>query len=145
MAKKPAGTLGVNRVDMGPDGTPSHTFERFPFPSEKEAIEVMMARDFIESMHRQMASFGVPWIMSDPWQNSQDDFDFTISLPNNRTASLELMEIAPLELFGGYNGVPPDYKPYDLAQVINAMIMKKAVKYSGQLGQELHLLTYITH
>jgi hypothetical protein len=145
MAKKPTGTIGFNRVDVQSNGDATNSFVKLEFPNEKEAIETMMAGDFITSMNIKMAPTGMPWFMSEPKQNIQNDFDFTINLPNGSTAWLELMEIAPLELFGGFDHVPASYKPYDLAKIVVAKIMKKAVRYSGSLEKELHLLTYITH
>lgn len=128
-----------------PDGTARHSFEKIDFPKEKDAVEVLMVSDFISSMDNLMSQNGMKWFMSEPIQNSENDFDFTVTLPDGSKAWLELMEIAPLKLFGGYNKVPGKYKPYDLAKIITAMIMKKAVRYSGSIGRELHLLTYITH
>lgn len=145
MAKKPTGILGPNKLTVETDGTVSHSFEKIVFPKEKDVVEVLMVSDFISSMNMLMSQSRMKWFMSEPVQNSENDFDFTITLPNGNKAWLELMEIAPLELFGAYDKVPAEYKPYDLAKIITAMIMKKAVRYSGRIGRELHLLTYITH
>ncbi|SFR85652.1 hypothetical protein SAMN05216570_0040 [Dyella sp. OK004] len=145
MAKKPTGTIGINRVDIHLDGDAIHTFVKLDFPPEKDAIEMLIAQDFVTSMNAKVAPTGMLWFMSEPTQNTENDFDFTITLPNGNTAWLELIEIAPLELFGGFDHVPADFKPYDLAKIITAKIMKKAVHYSGKLGKELYLPTYITH
>ena len=145
MVKKPTGTLGPNKVTVQPDGIIAHSFEKIAFPKEKNAVEEVIVSNFISSMNDLMSQSRMKWFMSEPIQNSENDFDFTITLPNGSKAWLELMEIAPLELFGGYDKVPGKYKPYDLAKIITSMIMKKAVRYSGSIGKELHLLTYITH
>ena len=142
---KPTGTLGINKVIVQENGTVAHSFEKIIFSKTKDEIEAMMVDSFISSMNALMLPHGIEWFMSNPVPNIENDFDFTVTLPNGNKAWLELMEIAPLHLFGGYEKVPPKYKPYELAQIILEMIMKKAVRYSGAINRELHLLTYITH
>lgn len=122
---KPTGTIGPNRVSVQADGRIEHTFERIEFSKKKDEVEVMITHDFIASMNQLMAPSGMTWFMSNPVQNPENDFDFTITLPDGHPAWLELMEIAPLELFGGFEKVPASYKPYDLAEIIVGMIRKK--------------------
>lgn len=82
---KPTGTIGPNRVTLGQDGNLEHTFDRIVFPTKKDEVEVMITNDFIASMNRLMSTQGgMTWFMSNPAQNPENDFDFTITLPNKR-------------------------------------------------------------
>lgn len=143
---KPTGMIGPNKITVASDGAVEHAFQPVPFSTKKEEVEVLIANDFIASMTQLMtAQGGTRWFMSNPVQNAENDFDFTITLPDGMLAWLELMEIAPLHLFGDHQHVPAKYKPFDFAKIIVGMIMKKAVHYPAASARELHLLTYITH
>jgi hypothetical protein len=82
MPNKPTGTMGVNRVKVEAGGTASHSFEKIEFPKEKSDIEALMVSDFLSSMNRVMSQEGTRWFMSDPKQNHENDFDYTVTLPD---------------------------------------------------------------
>jgi hypothetical protein len=107
-------------------------------PEEKEAIELWMAENFVRSY----PSDGKP-IFSNPRQNKESDFDFTVPTDCG-DAFLELMEIAPLEAFGGsFENVPPAHNAKKLADAIIKGILKKSRRY--RVKQDLFLLLYPTH
>jgi hypothetical protein len=82
---------------------------------------------------------------SKPHPNPEQDFDFTVTGPDG-PAYLELMEIAPLDMFGTtFDKAPPLYNGYDLAQNIALKILGKSSRYSDPTPKALYLLAYVTH
>lgn len=141
---KPTGDIGFTRTTVVEGGKVGVTFEKIAFPTSKDEVESLIVSDFLASTNAALAPNGETFIFDSPTKNSENDFDFNVQ-SRHGPAYLELMEIAPLELFGGYGSVPPKYKPYDLAQIVAKKILGKAKRYSGQIGRPLFLLTYITH
>lgn len=141
---KPTGDIGFTRAIVVEGGRVEVSFEKIAFPTSKDEVEGFIVQDFLSSMNAALAPHGETFIFGGPTKNIENDFDFNVQSKHG-PAYLELMEIAPLELFGGYSKVPPKYKPYDLAQITVKKILGKAKHYSGQIGRPLFLLTYITH
>jgi len=142
---KPTGQIGPTRATVVEGGNIEIAFEKIAFPSAKDEVESFIVQDFLASVGKALASQGEAFIFDSPTKNTANDFDFSVQSKQG-PAFLELMEIAPLELFGGgYDKVPPKYKPYDLAQVVVKKVLGKAKRYSGNIGRPLFLLTYITH
>lgn len=142
---KPTGDIGPTRATVVEGGNVEITFEKIALPTSKDEVESFIVQDFLTSVGKELAPHGETFIFGSPTKNAENDFDFNVESKHG-PAFLELMEIASLELFGGgYDKVPPKYKPYDLAQVVVRKVLGKAKRYSGNVGRPLFLLTYITH
>lgn len=142
---KPTGDIGPTRATVVEGGNVEIAFEKIAFPKSKDEVESFIVQDFLASVGKALGPHRETFILGNPTKNAENDFDFNVESKHG-PAFLELMEIAPLELFGGgYNKVPPKYKPYDLAQIVVAKILGKAKRYSGDIGRPLFLLAYITH
>ncbi|HZR02014.1 MAG TPA: hypothetical protein VFA81_02430 [Burkholderiales bacterium] len=142
---KPTGDIGPTRMSVVDAGSVDVAFEKIAFPKSKDEVESFIVEDFLATVTKALASQGETFIFGNPAKNVENDFDFDVESKQG-CAFLELMEIAPLELFeGGYDKVPPKYKPYDLSQIVVQKILGKAKRYSGKIGRPLFLLTYITH
>jgi hypothetical protein len=143
--KKPTGDIGPTQATVVEGGSVEVTFEKIVFPKSKDEIESLIVQDFLASVSKALATHGETFIFCNPTKNRENDFDFNVDSKHG-PAFLELMEIAPLELFGGgYDKVPSKFKPYDLAQIVVTKVLKKATRYSGNIGLPLFLLTYTTH
>src|SRR5262249_40433937 len=103
---KPIGNSGPYQVRVHPDGTVTGSFAAIALPNDKKKVEQAIVERFIASMNRQLAKCGEQFLLSDPRQNAENDFDFTVKSPKG-DAFLELMEIAPLK--GPYDNAPPQY------------------------------------
>jgi hypothetical protein len=134
--KKPTGRSGFYRVTGGGEATPielSHSDEKAEI--ERKVVDMLLRSHTYHT--------GEPFLLSNPRQNKEDDFDFTVTSPRG-DADLELMEVAPLSAFGGsYENVPPTHKAGDLAAAISKEIFKKSKRYKPK--RELFLLLYLTH
>jgi hypothetical protein len=134
--KKPTGRSGFYRVTGAGEGASVDN----PQPDEKAEIEGNVVDMFLRS-HTYFT--GEPFFLSNPRQNKENDFDFTVTSPRG-DADLELMEVAPLSDFGGsYEGAPAIHTAGDLAAVISRGIFKKSKRYKPK--RELFLLLYLTH
>lgn len=135
MPRKPTGEIGTTKIsNSGAD------FEKIPFPTDKESIEVMISNMFVEHFPKEEKAFFNPY---NPTKNAENDFDFTISTDTG-SKQLELMEYAPIEqLHGKYQLAPNEYLAGDFADDFFNRIMKKSVRYAGQ--KNIILLTYFTH
>jgi hypothetical protein len=135
--KKPIGRSGYFRVTASGEAAPVEQLR----PDEKAEIEKHIVDIFLRS-HTYFT--GEPFFLSNPRQNAEDDFDFTVTSPAG-DAFLELMEIAPLSKSGsGYEAAPPGYRAGDLATAITDRIFKKSKRYKKP-KRELFLLLYLTH
>ena len=136
---KPTGESGPVFMSAGPQGAAAQ-FQQLAFPTAKEEIAALVVHGFVKA-----AESILPFRVESYGLNKQDDFDFDV----NTTAgpkSLELVEVAFLEKAGGsYTNVPSSYKPYEFAQAILGVILKKSRHYGGRPPAGLHLLLYITH
>lgn len=139
---KPSGVSGFFQVKVNQQGQISGTFQQTPYSAEKAEVELQMVIAFIASMNKHLAPSGEAFFLSDPMQNQESDFDFTVD-SRNGPAHLELMEIAPLK--GPYATAPSSYKPYELARTVLDGVMEKSNRYIGNQGRHLFLLLYATH
>jgi hypothetical protein len=95
-------------------------------PTTKAQIEKTIVDIFLRS-HTYFT--GEPFFLSNPRQNGENDFDFTVTSQRG-DAFLELMEIAPLAQYGGsYEKVSPGYRAGELATAISKKIFKKSGRY----------------
>jgi hypothetical protein len=80
----------------------------------------------------------------EPEQNAENDFDFTLTTRTG-VAFLDLVEVAPLEAFGGsYENVPQILRVGDIAGSAYSLIRRKHSKYQGIWQTPIHLLAYTT-
>ena len=134
--KKPTGSSGFFRVTGSGEAAPVEQ----PHSDNKAEIERAIVDIFLRS-HTYFT--GEPFFLSNPRQNKEDDFDFTVTSPLG-DAFLELMEIAPLSESGGsYEKASSGYKAGELATAIINQIFKKSRRYRPK--RELFLLLYLTH
>ena len=126
---KPTGVSGFFRAETDAQGQLSGRFVQTPYSAEKSEVEAQMVVAFIASMNKLLVLSNESFFLSNPRQNKEDDFDFTVDSPTG-PAYLELIEIAPLQ--GPYASSPHNYRPYDLAQAILNGIKSKSTE-SGQL------------
>lgn len=139
---KPTGITGFFRAQVTADGKVVGSFEKTPFSEGKAEVENQMVERFIASMNKHLEGTGDRFFLAEPQRNDEDDFDFTVALPNG-PAYLELMEIAPLS--GPHEQAPEKYKPYDFAKAILSGILKKSNRYPKSTGRDIFLLLYVTH
>lgn len=140
---KPSGVSGAFRAQVDVHGRVVGVFEQIPYSRQKAEVERQMAAGFIESMNKHLAANGESFFLSEPRQNVENDYDFTVS-SYGRPADLELMEIAPLK--GPYEAAPHSYRPYEFAKAILSGITAKSGHYSrASSPRELFLLLYVTH
>lgn len=135
--RKPTGETGPVRMFMGPQGATAE-FQKFAFPTQKDEIEALIAGDFLR-----MAESLLPFRVASHSQNKQNDFDFVIETSVGQKY-LELAEVALLKS-GSYSAAPSSYKPYDFAQEMLQLVLRKSAHYGGHPPQGLNLLLYITH
>jgi hypothetical protein len=137
--KKPTGETGPVLMSAGPRGADAE-FQQLAFPTKKEDIEALIMRGFIRA-----AETFLPFRVQSYAPNKQADFDFDL-LTSAGPKSAELAEVAFLKDVGGsYRAAPPSYKPYDFAQNVLNLILRKSTHYGGRPPAGLHLLLYITH
>lgn len=142
---KPTGTIGPFRVRFNEDQTVTGEFLQVPFSQEKAAIEMDVTQKFISSANKVLSELGEArrFILFDPKQNLEDDFDFSFFTCNG-PAYLELMEIAPQT--GPYEQAPKKYNVYDYAETIWKGISKKSARYDTKDKETIiYLLLYVTH
>jgi hypothetical protein len=139
---KPTGINGPLKIGVDADGMGAIEFEQVNFPSEKSDIERMVASAFVRCIGQMAGPGGETLQITDLVQNPEDDFDFTVTMPDG-PAYLELMEAAPLH--GPYKKAPAHYKPYDYASQVLAQIGEKAANYPSAGVRKIYLLVYITH
>src|ERR1700722_15433662 len=132
--KKPVGISGPCKLKVQLDGSPKCSFNPIKWPGTKAEAERAIVDRFIGSMNRRLSRSGEKFFLSDPLQNAENGFDFTIRSPKGM-ASLELMEIAPLK--GPYEQAPSIYKVEELAHVIFQCILKKSTRYPRSNDKEL--------
>lgn len=138
-SRKPTGDTGPVRMSMGPQGGTAE-FQRLAFPTQKEDIEALIARGFLRA-----AEPLLPFRVLSHSQNKQDDFDFDVATSSGQK-HLELAEVAFLNSQpASYGAAPPSYKPYDFAQDVLQLILRKSAHYGGRPPLGLHLLLYVTH
>jgi len=132
--KKPVGNVGFFRLTGDGKGVPIDQ----SLPEQKGAIELRMVEMFLRSHPPNSKA-----IFSNPRQNKESDFDFTVSTDHG-DAFLELMEIAPLDGSGGsFDNVPASHNAQALAAAITKNILKKSRRY--RVKRDLFLLIYLTH
>mgnify|MGYP006865025576 CR=1 FL=1 len=142
MRTKPSGIKGPLRIQVVEGGAVVSSFEQIPFSSNKADLEKGIVDKFFLSMNKGLAKSGEKFLLLDPQQNEENDFDFTVTSPDG-PAYLELMEIAPLQ--GPHEHAPVGYRPYDFAQAIFDGIHQKSQRYPKNMIQDLYLLLYVTH
>ena len=139
--KKPTGKSGPISAKITKSGEFTASFEKIQFPDDKDEIESYVVSCFVDSGKEK---FGKYFFISDPKKNTLDDFDFLVTTPKGN-AYLELMEIAPLELYrGGYKDAPNCIDRYDISKFVHSKILEKSEKYPNKLSKELYLLLYVT-
>lgn len=137
--KKPKGQIGPIKYSASAD---SVKFDEIPLPDTKEEIEKYIVDLFIRTGRSQ---FRENFFVDRPIQNLAGDFDFDVVTPKGK-AYLELMEIAPLELYKTtHDKAPESYKPYEIAKFAFEKIQAKEKKYPKNLAREIFLLLYITN
>jgi hypothetical protein len=137
--KKPTGETGPVLISAGAAGARA-SFQQLAFPTRKEDIEGLIMRGFIPA-----AGTLLPFRVQSYVPNMQDDFDFNL-ITSAGPKSVELAEVAFLKTVGGsYEAASPSYKPYDFAQNVLDLILRKSAHYGGRPPAGLHLVLYITH
>ena len=140
--KKPTGKIGPYSAHIDEQGEVHGEFKKIEFPTDKDDIESLIVSKFIEEGK---AKFKKYFFISNPEKNQLDDIDFNVKTPKG-TAYLELMEIAPLDLYqGGHEEAPNTYDRLELAKYTHSKILAKSQKYPPKLKHELFLLLYITN
>jgi len=138
---KPTGKMGIFHTYFDNSRKLCGEFKQIQLPQTKGEIEIFFVSRFLKDGRRTYREY---FLLANPQKNPLDDFDFTIQTPNG-SAYLELMEVAPLELYkGGYGDAPSSYDQYELAQIIFLKILKKSRKYPKNLTAKLYLLLYVT-
>ena len=133
--KKPQGVKGP--LGISPAGMTIHPVE---FPTAKPERELLIANIFVNGSRRLASDPLVPF--SDPKLNPECDLDISITVANGQRRKLELVEYAPLDLFGGkYANVPSNHLTGDVAKSIVKLIKKKSAHYAGNSNL---LLIYTT-
>ena len=139
--KKPTGKSGSFRFGIKDSGEASGEFRKIGFPDEKDDIEEVIVSRFIMSAKEKFKEF---FFISQPRKNELDDFDFTVKTQKGE-AYLELMEIAPLDLYkAGYEKAPKTYDRCELAEYVVSKVVGKSENYPNNLKRELFLLLYVT-
>lgn len=139
--KKPTGKSGPYTAKVTLAGDVIGAFEKISFPKDKDNIEEYIVSCFIYSG---VKKFGEYFPISNPHKNKLDDFDFSITTPKGE-AYLELMEVAPLELYkGGFESATNMIDRYDIAEFAHSKILSKSDKYPDKLSNDLILLLYTT-
>lgn len=134
--EKPTGKLGFCRIQGAKGEEIKKKFHKLHLPSTKDDIEEAIVSGFLKT---KIGSF-----ISEVVKNKLDDFDFTITTSKG-TAQLELMEIAPLELYKcSYHDAPNTYDSHKMAINVVNKIWRKSEKYPPTLADELFLLLYVT-
>lgn len=139
---KPTGINGPLKIGVDADGQGSVEFQQVAFPTDKAEIERLIASAFVQCIAQMPGPGGARLQMSDLVQNTEDDFDFSVTLPDG-PAYLELMEAAPLQ--GPYEKAPAQYKPYEYASKVLVRIGEKASSYPRAGVHRIYLLVYVTH
>jgi len=76
--RKPTGITGPTKLSAGPEGATTE-FQQLRFPSDKEAVEELVAQGFVRAMSsRSDLGFSIQGYA----QNPQDDFDFQLQTPD---------------------------------------------------------------
>jgi hypothetical protein len=137
--RKPTDKSGQTRMSAGPTGA-SAEFQPLAFPTNKSEIEDLIVRLFIPASARWL-----PFRVDSYSPNEEKDFDFSLATSAG-PKTLDLVEVAFLRESGGsYQAVRSSYKPYEFAQNVLNLILKKSAHYGGRPPNGLHLLLYITH
>jgi hypothetical protein len=139
---KPTGINGPLKIGVDADDQGSVEFQQVAFPSDKASIEQLIASAFVQCIAQMPGPDGASLQMRELVQNAEDDFDFSVTLPDG-PAYLELMEAAPLQ--GPYKRAPARYKPYEYASKVLAQIGEKAASYPRAGVHRIYLLVYVTH
>jgi len=79
---KPTGVSGAYRVQVGPEGGVSGSFEQISFPPNKALVELEIVNRFFASMNKLLEATSEQFFLSNPKQNVEDDFDFVVTTPN---------------------------------------------------------------
>jgi hypothetical protein len=138
MPRKPTGNIGPFRVTNAPGG-PTAEWLKIQFSTQKEEIE----KFFLDLFVSEMGKGGARILKAE--KNPENDFDFTLELPNGKV-SLDLMEIIYRDAQGRpYEGDNIRIESYKYAEQIRDAVMAKSVHYGKAGTQPIHLLTYITH
>jgi len=134
--RKPRGKIGVVTLGRNP------AYHAIHLPETKPEIEHAILRAALATARRQGND---PYaLVRPPEQNIENDFDFTLTTRTG-TAFLDLLEVAPLEDFGGsYENVPQILRVGDIASSVYSLIRRKHNKYQGIWQTPIHLLAYTT-
>jgi hypothetical protein len=123
-------------------GRATTEWQRIAFPEGKAEIEEFIANQFVAAFNR--ASPLQSLIIKGLRPNDENSLDFTLSTSEG-DKWLELMEIAPFELYGvSPDRAPNEYRPYDLADFLHRKIMQKSRKYRSARPGNIFLLLYLT-
>jgi hypothetical protein len=137
--KKPTGDAGPVLISFGPHEVRAE-FQQLAFPPQKEEIEALIIRGFVRA-----AESLLPFRVHACTPNKQDDFDFDLATSAG-PKSVDLAEVAFLNnQEPSYKTAPASYRPYDFAQSILDLILRKSAHYGQHPATGLHLLLYITH
>jgi len=133
--KKPTGELGSFAFGA-PGGA---EFRQVRFPSSKAEIEDFVLHQALKGFEKQATK--PPW-PAPPLRNPENHFDYTI--PVTPPEYLDLMEIAPLSLTGGYRATELHRSNGELADDIWIALTRKALSYGRPGVHKIHILAYIT-
>jgi hypothetical protein len=136
--RKPRGKQG--HIELAPRARA--TYHLAQLPETKEELESYIVDKTLRSAARDMVA--VYRRSGDPFRTTENDFDFALPTAEG-IQFIELMEFAPLHLFGNsYDNAPLSYVQGPMADVFVDMIKTKARKYGKRSVVGLHLLTYCT-
>jgi hypothetical protein len=132
--KKPTGNLSVYK--MTENGKEEIKIE---FPIVKNEQEIKLVNLFLKLIKTNEL---IDYPCDDYEQNNEQDLDFTI-INQGVKSLLELTELIPGNLKGGYNSVNPLVNQDELAKRLIDIINKKSQNYIG-INTPIDLLVYVT-
>ncbi|MCH8347505.1 MAG: hypothetical protein IH901_03270 [Proteobacteria bacterium] len=137
--RKPTGKIGPITINLE-DKTAE--FQPLQFPKGKAKIEEFIFKFFIKGLGKAGRTFYK--IVSDPTQNQQNDFDFTLETEFG-DEYLDLMEVALLEKIGGsYEAASSSYNHGEMADWVWSKLISKSKKYGSASTPHIHILLYST-
>lgn len=134
--KKPTGKMWYFISGRKPEVT------TFGFPRTKEDIEQYILDSMLYTAQKEELN---PYnLVGAPQKKPENDFDFTIPTTSG-DQELDLMEIAPLDVYGGtHETAPTSYVNGEFADIIREKILAKSKGYGPSPKAHIHLLMYST-
>jgi hypothetical protein len=132
--RKPTGTSGPVVLTGGQGAE----FQQTVFPAAKDEIEQFIVSGALATAAQTHPAFRA--LYGQPAQNEENNYDFTLRV-EGRTESLELAEFV---FPGGHESSGGEYLSGDYADLMMALIKKKARKYGIERRDRVHLLIYTT-